>query len=350
MTLRGYTDALEGALARIIADARREIEREREIAAAALAGIQARVAEAEAWLSRAEARQSAFEADVRAMVAERLAGLRDGVDGRDGEAGPPGERGEPGERGADGAPGRAVDPEDVRRMVAEAVAEISPPDLSGFATREEVAAVRDALADLPPPRDWAPEIAAARCQATELVERAVTAAETMIEHVKDRLEHATARLPVFRAWEDRVHYAGEVAHHDGTIWQAQRDTGRAPPHDDWAPIVARGEPGTAGASLRIRGTYDPDGDYRALDVAALDGSAFVAKLDDPGPCPGEGWQLLASRGGRGKPGESIKGDRGPAGSRPVALTLTDEGVLTLTFDDGQEFAADFYPLFARVAK
>lgn len=46
----------------------------------------------------------------------------DGKDGRDGEPGPQGERGEKGEPGRDGRDGASVDPANVERMIAEAVA------------------------------------------------------------------------------------------------------------------------------------------------------------------------------------------------------------------------------------
>ena len=43
--------------------------------------------------------------------------------------------------------------------------------------------------------------------------------------------------------------------------------------------------------------------YRALDIVALNGGSFIAKRDDPGACPGEGWQSLVMPGRHGKPGE-----------------------------------------------
>jgi hypothetical protein len=46
-------------------------------------------------------------------------------------------------------------------------------------------------------------------------------------------------------------------------------------------------------------------------MVALNGSGFIARRDDPGPCPGEGWQLIASCGKPGKPG--LKGERGDRG-------------------------------------
>jgi len=56
-------------------------------------------------------------------------------------------------------------------------------------------------------------------------------------------------------------------------------------------------------------------DYRRLDVVAFNGGSFVALKDAPGPCPGPGWQLLASQGKRGAAGErGERGERGPQGS------------------------------------
>ena len=50
-----------------------------------------------------------------------------------------------------------------------------------------------------------------------------------------------------------------------------------------------------------------------MNIVALNGSSFIARADNPGPCPGDGWQLIASAGRPGKPGP--KGDRGEAGAR-----------------------------------
>jgi hypothetical protein len=115
-----------------------------------------------------------------------------------------------------------------------------------------------------------------------------------------------------------------------------------------------GPPGDAGAdgrSFEVRGTYDGATAYRALDVVALGGGAFAARLDDPGPCPGEGWQLIARQG---KPGE--KGDRGPKGDRGdpgpaaaafVALDISEEGLLTLRLGDGSTVSCDLYPILIK---
>jgi len=61
----------------------------------------------------------------------------------------------------------------------------------------------------------------------------------------------------------------------------------------------------------VRGTFDETVEYHLLDVVALNGGSFIALKDAPGPCPGSGWQLLASQGKRGVAGE--KGERGAQG-------------------------------------
>jgi hypothetical protein len=118
-------------------------------------------------------------------------------------------------------------------------------------------------------------------------------------------------LPVVRDWEpDLVHYAGAVVVHAGATWQAARDTGQAPGHADWI-CVAR--PGRDAVLPKVRGTWSEVETYAALDIVALGGSSFIARRAAPGPCPGEGWQLIASAGKPGRPGP--KGDPGETGSR-----------------------------------
>jgi hypothetical protein len=68
--------------------------------------------------------------------------------------------------------------------------------------------------------------------------------------------------------------------------------------------------GLAVKTLAVCGTFDAHEHYRMLDTVALNGASFIAKHDNPGPCPGEGWQLLAQKGQRGVAGD--KGERGPA--------------------------------------
>jgi hypothetical protein len=82
-------------------------------------------------------------------------------------------------------------------------------------------------------------------------------------------------------------------------------TPRVPGAQDWVCLAV------AGHSFTVRGTFDQNVSYRRLDVVALNGGSFIAIKDAPGPCPGSGWQLLASQGKRGASGE--KGERGAQG-------------------------------------
>jgi hypothetical protein len=96
----------------------------------------------------------------------------------------------------------------------------------------------------------------------------------------------------------------------GSTYQACCDTARTPPHEDWELIAAKGRDA---AMPKIMGTHREGEAYSFLNIVALNGSSFIARADDPGPCPGEGWQLIASAGRQGKPG--LKGDPGETGSR-----------------------------------
>jgi hypothetical protein len=107
---------------------------------------------------------------------------------------------------------------------------------------------------------------------------------------------------------DEVHYAGEVVVYEGSAYQAQRDTARAPSHDrDWICIAAAGREGIDGLSPMVRGTFDPNETYSRLDIVAFNKGSFIARHDEPGPCPGGGWQLIAAEGARGE-----KGSPGPS--------------------------------------
>lgn len=107
----------------------------------------------------------------------------------------------------------------------------------------------------------------------------------------------------------------------------------------------RGADGADGKSVSVLGTYDPEKEYSELDIVALNGGSFIAVKDAPGPCPGGGWQLLASRGSRGEKGDrgerGMPGDRGERGlpgrdgETPVALFM--EGAeLVLIMASGEE--------------
>jgi hypothetical protein len=119
-------------------------------------------------------------------------------------------------------------------------------------------------------------------------------------------------LVMVKFWvPETVYYAGDVVAHDGGTFQAKRDTGQPPSHIDWLCLATADRDGK---SIAVRGTFDHSASYRRLDVVALNGGSFVALKDAPGPCPGPGWQLIASQGKRGVAGEKGERPPGPRGS------------------------------------
>jgi hypothetical protein len=120
------------------------------------------------------------------------------------------------------------------------------------------------------------------------------------------------KLPLVKLWKpETVFYEGDVVAYDGGTFQARRDTGQPPSHAaHWLCLATAGRDAKG---IAVRGTFDESADYCRLDVVALNGGSFIALKDAPGPCPGAGWQLIASQGKRGTPGE--KGEHGPPGPR-----------------------------------
>jgi hypothetical protein len=144
------------------------------------------------------------------------------------------------------------------------------------------------------------------------------------------------KLPLVKLWTpETVYYAGDVVAYDGGTYQAKRDTGQPPSHADWICLATAGRDGK---TIAVRGTFHETAEYRCLDVVALNGGCFIARKDAPGPCPGAGWQLLASQGKRGVAGE--RGERGPTGLS--GATIRDwkidraRYVATLVMSDGSE--------------
>ena len=252
-----------------------------------------RIDAAIADLRRIDAERELRLVNLERSVADRLAAVRDGERG---PAGPQGERGEKGDRGEAGPQG-----------------ERGADGLNG--------------ADGP---------AGPQGERGEKGERGEAGPQ--------------GRLAAARAWTDSVHYEGSIVTHLGATWQATRDTGREPPHEDWLCLASAGRDGADGTSFAIEGTFDAlRADYRRLSVVALNGGSFVARRDNPGPCPGDGWQLLASVGKTGRPGERGGiGARGPAGPAVVALHVSDQGLMTLTNADGSIAELDLYPLLSKL--
>lgn len=251
--------------------------------------------------------------------------------------------------------------EAVRAIIPE------PADLSGLATKDDLAEVRAAIPEMPEPPDLsglATKAEVAEAVASIVIPEAIkgedadpeVAAQIVMDRIEERLAEADRRidarlaevkdgepgkdglLPLVEPWVDRVYRTGEVATHGGALWQAGIDTGKEPPHVDWRCIAAKGEDGR---TPEFVGTYDPEAEIRRLDVVALNGGSFVALRDNPGECPGDGWQLLA---GRGKPGQAVKGDPGPPGdpgrdAAEIVGLYRDGDEIVATFADGREMRA-----------
>lgn len=357
----------------------------------------------EAMLADCRASVSAVALEAERTMGElrlRLAAVVDGKPGEQGEPGPPGvvdmaavgdlvraavealppaTQGEPGRDGADadmaalaarldervteavralpaaerGEPGQDADMGEVARLIGDCVREavsalpapekgpVGDPGASGKDGHgvEEVEVIQDgALVEL---------------AFTVGQERSAFRLEVPVGPAGERgPEGQPGKMPIAKGWADAVHYEADVVAHNGATYQAIRDTGREPPHDDWICLAGRGEDGKAAAQLDFRGTYDPEAAYSQLNVVALNYASFVAKQDNPGPCPGDGWQLMAGQGKRGAPGEKgEKGDvgsSGPPGPPAAKLEIDDEGVLTLTSGDGSTVTCDLYPVLSRL--
>lgn len=149
------------------------------------------------------------------------------------------------------------------------------------------------------------------------------------------------RLPLVKDWGERVYYEGDVVRHDGSTYQALRDTGQAPPGSDWGVLALKGKDA---AELTPRRTFDPSQTYARLSLVNYDGGSWIAVRDNPGtPGEGDGWQIMASRGKAGAPGprgeRGLQGPPGPAG--PGVIAVEREGMtLMLTSSDGTVAAWD----------
>lgn len=235
---------------------------------------------------------------------------------------------------------------EIAQKAAELVPPAEPPDVAAavsdeFSRREDriVDSVTHAVLERLPEPPTLPDIPA-------MIEGSVADAVAQLPPAEKGDTGPPGFLPMVSEWTDRVHYQTEVVVHDGRLYQATRDTGRPPPHDDWL-CICYAPAGAAGRSLRIRETWSPNAEYRALDVVGLNGCAFVARVDDPGVCPGAGWQLLSDRGRAGKP---LRGDPGPPGPGVLDVRINDEEVLILTNSDGSTVRCDLYPTLRKLER
>jgi hypothetical protein len=154
------------------------------------------------------------------------------------------------------------------------------------------------------------------------------------------------KLPIAREWTNRVHYEGDVVRHNGATYQALADTGQQPPHSDWGELASRG---TDGTGFVLRGTYDTAAEYKQHDIVMINRNSFAAKCDNPGECPGDGWQLFGPSGQRGKEGPpGAKGADGRSVSIAGLEADPDAMILRITDSLGKTFELDLEPIAERI--
>jgi hypothetical protein len=238
-----------------------------------------------------------FETDLRLQVAERLAVLKDGEDGEDGETGPRGEPGPPGPAGINGRDGENGEKGESGEQGPPGEAIAGPQGERG-----EKGDRGDRGEPGPPGSFDAPE-----------------------------------------PWQERIYYEGQLTFIDGSTYCARRDTARRPPHDDWGPVALAGKDGITGEP---RGGYEPGESYRKLDRVTHNGSEWIARRDEPGPLPGDGWMLGAQRA-KGRPGD--RGERGERGLEGIGIRKAELNgwSIVLTLSDGAAIGLDLRPLFER---
>lgn len=263
---------------------------------------------------------TAIEAELREMVTAQLADVHDGAPGpagergADGAPGPAGEMGPPGVAGASGSRGEAG-PQGEQGPPGEigpAGAQGEPGAPGGPGEAGAIGPAGERGADGVNGRDGAEGPAGPAGAPGERGEAGAIGAPGERGERGDQGE--PGRLPIVKAYKPgAVHYAADVVAHAGGMYQAKGDTATAPPSDDWTCLAAAGVNGKDGSTPNICGTFNPEEIYARLDIVALSGSSFIAIKHNPGPCPGDGWQLIASAGRQGKPG--IPGAKGEPGAQ-----------------------------------
>jgi integrin beta 3 len=148
-------------------------------------------------------------------------------------------------------------------------------------------------------------------------------------------------MTTVKAWSpDAITYRHAIVTHGGQTWQALMDTATEPAEGgNWILLAARG---AEGAGINPQGRYEETATYLKGDAVAADGSLWLAKYDEPGPLPGDGWMLAVKAGGKGRPGD--RGLQGPPGAGVIEARF--EGMtLVLGTDDGRAVRVDMRPAF-----
>lgn len=350
-------DALADALGLVIADQRREWQRE----AARMA------AEARATIAELRAEIADLTAALRERADEQIARVDDALVTIK-SAPPPVDIADVSLM-VDGAvaaafatlpvpqDGKSVDPDDVRRMVAEQVATlpatVTVEDVRAIAMEEAAKAVDALPAPVAPPpaaESIAPLVKAEVALAVAALPAPTTPEPIDYERIVRLIEERIAALPAPR---DGVGVTGGVIDRDGALILTLSDGSTR----NIGVVVGRpGDPGKPGENGRdgfgfddlewdydgertvtlrfVKGEHVKDfpvrlpvplyrgiwreGRYERGDVVTFGGSTFVAQEDtDEKPEAGKAWRLAVKRGRDGKDGKNgergLKGDKGDPG-------------------------------------
>lgn len=283
-------------------------------------------------IAKAEGEVACDRLSLRAMIADArdaMATVRSGEPGPEGPPGPqgaPGERGEQGEQGLPGATGERgpAGPQGDPGVIGEKGdrGEPGPPGERGEPGEHGLVGEQGVQGER-----GEPGLQGERGEPGPQGERGADGAPGVFKTPTE--------------WVKRVWYGGELAFVDGSTFAARRDTAERPPHDDWAPVALAGHDAYPGEA---RGLFDEATAYRKLDRVAFNGSEWIARHDDPGLIPGDGWMLAARSGTRGLQGE--RGARGEPGIG-IAHVRIDDSKLIVELSNGKQQSLDFWPLFER---
>jgi hypothetical protein len=110
---------------------------------------------------------------------------------------------------------------------------------------------------------------------------------------------------------------------------------------------------------KLRGAWCAASRYTTFDRVCFNGAEWIARRDDPGEMPGDGWMLAAKRGKAGPAGDKgERGDRGPAGETGAtgdpgpsgatidAIHVSDLSLIVMR-SDGVALECDLRPVLTR---
>jgi hypothetical protein len=111
------------------------------------------------------------------------------------------------------------------------------------------------------------------------IEEERRAVDAKLAELEQRLKSLPGKLPVVKAWQpESVVYKAEMVSHNGSLYQARRDTAQSPGGSDWICVARHGRDAITPS---IRGDYDAHERYAELDVVSYDGASYIAQHDDP---------------------------------------------------------------------